>query len=62
MTKATDFRLAQPVSINNTFLENAPNFNYSHDVDSAWLEKYNTLCYRNSIFFKGPMLYADYKN
>ena len=61
MTKATDFPLVQPISVNNTFPEDAPNFNQSHEVASAWLEKYNTLSYRNSIFFKGPMLYADYK-
>ena len=61
MTKTTDFPLDQPKSINDTFPENAPNFNYLHDVASAWLEKYNTNCYRNSIFFKGPMLYIYYK-
>ena len=30
-------------------------------MSSTWLEKYNALCYRNSIFFKDPILYADYK-
>ena len=61
MTKVTDFPLMQPTSINSTFPENAPNFNVLRDVAGAWLDKYNTLCYRDSIFFKGPMLYADYK-
>ena len=61
MTKNTDFPSAQPKTVNESFPENAPNFNYSCDVFSTWLEKYNTLCYRNSMFFKGPMLYADYK-
>ena len=62
MTKTTDFLSAQPKTINESFPENAPNFNYSCDVSSTWLEIiYNTLCYRNSRFFKGPILYADYK-
>ena len=61
MTKTTNFPSTQPKSINQLFPENAPHFNYSCEVSSTWLETYNTLCYRNSIFFKGPMLYADYK-
>ena len=61
LTKTTEFPSALPKSINRTFPENAPIFNYNCDISSIWLEKYNTLCYRNSVFFKGPMLYADYK-
>ena len=64
MHKIYCFPSQLPVSIRNTIPDNAPSdsFELSHETCSAWLERYNNQIYRNSIFFKGPLLYTDMSN
>ena len=34
----------------------------THDDCEIWLKTYNTPTYRNSLFFKGPLLYSVVEN
>ena len=47
-----------PPSITSTIPSNSPIPGSSHDDCETWLQVYNTSIYRNSLFFKGPMLYS----
>ena len=56
MHKQKHFPLALPQSVKQTIAFNAPVPGSSHDTNLDWLSKYNNHVYRNSIFFKGPLL------
>ena len=70
MTKLTNIKGMLPTSIENLMPANAPNFNLRfRDIlislskvptCQIWLENYNSIVYRKSIFFKGPLLYKDF--
>ena len=45
-----------PSSILETIPENSPNFESTHETCENWLSTYNNIYYRNSVFFKGPLL------
>ena len=70
MTKVTNIKGMLPTSIENLMPANAPNFNFKfreilmspNKVPTCqnWLENYNSITYRKSIFFKGPLLYKDF--
>ena len=56
MHKIHNFPSSLPASIYETIPISAPIFTSNHDNSDGWLEKYNTVHYRSSIFFKGPLL------
>ena len=56
MHKKRHFPLALPQSVKETIAENAPATGSSHDTNLEWLSNYNNHVYRNSLFFKGPLL------
>ena len=60
MTKVSKFPSSLPPSISGTFHDVIQEFGANNNIPNWWLEKYNSLSYRNSIFFKGHMLYLDY--
>ena len=60
MIKVTRFRLLLPKSIAKLIPNNSPNFDPSESVHQEWMHKYNTLNFRKTLFFKGPLLYNDF--
>ena len=64
MHKIYSFPSQLPLSIRNTIPDNAPSaeLDLSHETCLAWVDRYNNKNYRNSIFFKGPLLYTDMSN
>ena len=47
-----------PNSIVTTIPTYSPEHGSTHDDCEKWLKTYNTPTYRNSLFFKGPLLYS----
>ena len=60
MIKITHFRFLLPKSIINLIPNNSPNFDPLESVNKEWIDKYNTLNFRKTLFFKGPLLYNDF--
>ena len=70
MSKVTNVKGILPTSIENLIPANAPNFNFkfrdsltsSKEIPmcQTWLENYNSISYRKSLFFRGPLLYNDF--
>ena len=56
MHKQKHFPLALPQSVKQTIPFNAPAPGSNHDTNLEWLSMYNNHIYRNSLFFKGPLL------
>ena len=50
-----------PVSVRETIAPDAPSEGSDHEMCKSWLTKYGAVHYRNSIFYKGPLLTADQK-
>ena len=63
MNKVNNFPSQLPRPVLKTIHENAPSqsFNADKNIDSyqTWLDQYNTNIYRNSVFFKGPLIFID---
>ena len=61
MNKIFHFPNQLPKHVLETISENAPSrgSNRDHESCQTWSESYNTNTYRNSIFFKGPLIYND---
>ena len=55
--KIRRFSILLPASINLTISEDSPVIGSTHDTCINWLEIYNSQVYRNSVFFKGSLLY-----
>ena len=51
-----------PKSILELFPDNIPSYLSSHDVNATWLSTYNTVEFRSSIFYKGPILSITEQN
>ena len=58
MEKIRSFPSSLPPSIVSTIPNESPMPGSKYDDCESWLQKYNTFLFRNSIFFKGPMLYS----
>ena len=56
--KIRSFPSLLPPSIVSTITTNSPVPKSTHEDCNTWLKIYNTCIYRNSLFFKGPMLYS----
>ena len=57
MFKLYNFKSLLPDSIAELFPRNIPlPSDMNHEKDSAWLNTYGTTVYRNSLFYKGPLL------
>ena len=64
MHKVSLFPKLLPQSLKNTIPGNAPTTiagDDTYEEYSDWLEKFGSLTYRNSLFYKGPLLYIDNK-
>ena len=57
--KIRKFPNVLPTSVTCTISEESPKISSNVETCRNWLEIYNTDTYRNSIFFKGPLLYID---
>lgn len=62
MHKIHHFPTALPSSICATIPSSAPTFTSNHDNSADWLENYNNIHFRSSIFFKGPLLVLSLHN
>ena len=62
MYKVNKFMCYLPISVRETISENAPKGCSSHVTCADWLETYNNNVFRNSIVFKGPLLFSDFKD
>ena len=47
-----------PSLLPNSIVATIPTHSPEHDDCEKWLKTYNTPTYRNSLFFKGPLLYS----
>ena len=61
MNKIFNFPDQLPKYVQATIPEDAPSriMGTDHEACQTWSENYNTNIYRNSIFFKGPLLFID---
>ena len=58
--KVRTFPNLLPLSMRNTISEESPDYGtINEDNCQHWLEEYNNCIYRNSLFFKGPLLYVS---
>ena len=57
MHKIRKFPISLPPSIKIIIASNSPLAHTDHETNEDWLNEYGTATYRNSIFFKGPLLY-----
>ena len=58
LNKIRSFPSLLPNSIVATIPTYSPEHGTTHDDCEKWLKTYNTPTYRNSLFFKGPLLYS----
>ena len=58
LNKICSFPSLLPNSIVATIPTYSPEHGSTHDDCEKWLKTYNTPTYRNSLFFKGPLLYS----
>ena len=58
MKKVRFYPTLVPKSIIETISDDSPNIGSNHEDCGMWLKVYNTPTYRNSLFFKGPMLFS----
>ena len=58
LNKIRSFPSLLPNSIVATIPTYSPEHGSTHDDCEKWLKTYNTPTYRNSLFFKGPLLYS----
>ena len=61
MTKVRFYPTLVPKSIKETISDDSPKIGSNHEDCDMWLKVYNTPTYRNSLFFKGPMLFSTLK-
>ena len=59
MHRVRHFPESLPQSVRETIASNAPTELCDHDMCAEWLSEYGNKCYSGSVFFKGPLLYAD---
>ena len=59
MHKIINFPQLMPKSIRETIPSDAPLHGSDHISCQNWLDKFDTICYHNSIFYKGPLIYID---
>ena len=58
--KVRNFPNLLPLSMRNTISEESPDYGtINEDNCHHWLEEHNNCIYRNSLFFKGPLLYVS---
>ena len=62
MSKIHMFVSNTPQSIRKLIPPNSPSHNASHNAEVDWIDIYCTAHYRNTIFFKGPLLHNDFVN
>ena len=63
MNKVHNFPSQLPRPVLNTIHENAPSWpqRAAENIDShqSWTDEYNTHIFRDSVFFKGPLIFID---
>ena len=59
MYKIHNFATKLPTSVRDTIPNNVPTAGSTHVTCGDWLAEYSYCKYRNSIYFKGPLLYRD---
>ena len=59
MQKTINYPSLLPKSILNTIAEGSPIPGSTHESCEHWLSLHDNCYYRNSIFFKGPLLFSD---
>ena len=62
MGKILRFSSKIPLLIKNLIPPNSPSHHASHEMNLDWFDTYGIAQYRNTIFFKGPLLHNDYRN
>ena len=60
MYKINKFMSELPVPVREAIATDAPTAGSTYETCASWLETYNNNIYRNSIFFKGPLLFAEF--
>lgn len=59
MHKIRSFPRTPPNPVKETIAHNAPSEHGDHDSCHEWLNEFNTSHFRNSVFFKAPLIYYD---
>ena len=61
MHKVNNFPWLLPASVNHTISPDAPSLfsTSNHDTHQEWLINFGTSTYCKSLFYKGPLIYAD---
>ena len=62
MYKIHKFPFLLPPSICNTIAENSPTPGSSHETCAEWITEFDNTLYRNTIFYKGPLLFTEMAN
>ena len=62
MYKINKFTSHLPVSIRETIPNNAPTTGSTYHTCADWLTKYNYCKHRNSIYYKGPLLFTEFSS
>ena len=57
MNKTYNYPSLIPLSVRMTILAESPMPDSTYETCENWLKTYNNYIYRNSLFFKGPLLY-----
>jgi exonuclease III len=59
MHKIRSFPTALPNSVKDLIASNAPSGYANHESCQEWLAEFNSTYFRNSVFFKAPLIYKD---
>ena len=62
MQKTINYPSLLPISVLSTIAKGSPTPGSTHESCNQWLSIYENCYYRNSIFYKGPMIFADSDN
>ena len=62
MSKIFRFTSDIPSSIRKLISPNSPSHSPLHESVPEWLNVYGTPNYRNTVFFKGPLIHNDFAN
>ena len=61
MHRIINFPESVPPSVRATIAKDAPRSGDDHESCHYWLQLYNNISFKSTMFYKGPLIYADTK-
>ncbi len=61
MHKINNFPQSIPASVRATIAHDAPKSGDNYEACNSWLHLYSNTPFKNTVFYKGPLIYADTK-